>query len=275
LSKVASLDEDRILRQFVSTVMATLRTNLWQTTGPRAAPNLTSASSSIRARFLECRSPSRCSKSGYIRPALKACTCAWWQGCAGWAALVGPPGRLPHRNSGSGQGPAGQEHRHCAGGLQGWFCAEECCHPPRPRGLYGRGHCLLQAVPLGLLDITDNVVKGGWCHPTWCATMWTTPTWWWPPTRARPPSRTLPMGCQPTTASGWVMRLRPVARSVTTTRRWASLRAAPGRPSSALPLAGCQHPDDALHRGRHWRHVGRRVWQRHAAVRADQAGRGL
>ena len=33
LSKVASLDEDRILRQFVSTVMATLRTNLWQTTG--------------------------------------------------------------------------------------------------------------------------------------------------------------------------------------------------------------------------------------------------
>ena len=31
LGKVASLDEDRILRQFVSTVMATLRTNLWQT----------------------------------------------------------------------------------------------------------------------------------------------------------------------------------------------------------------------------------------------------
>jgi glutamate dehydrogenase len=32
LGKVASLDEDRILRQFVSTVIATLRTNLWQTT---------------------------------------------------------------------------------------------------------------------------------------------------------------------------------------------------------------------------------------------------
>jgi glutamate dehydrogenase len=30
LGKVASLDEDRILRQFVSTVLATLRTNLWQ-----------------------------------------------------------------------------------------------------------------------------------------------------------------------------------------------------------------------------------------------------
>ncbi|MBI2750345.1 MAG: NAD-glutamate dehydrogenase [Burkholderiales bacterium] len=32
LGQVASLDEDRILRQFVSTVLATLRTNLWQTT---------------------------------------------------------------------------------------------------------------------------------------------------------------------------------------------------------------------------------------------------
>ena len=32
LAHVASLDEDRILRQFFATIMATLRTNLWQTT---------------------------------------------------------------------------------------------------------------------------------------------------------------------------------------------------------------------------------------------------
>ncbi len=37
LGKVASLDEDRILRQFVSTVMATLRTNLWQTSASGGA----------------------------------------------------------------------------------------------------------------------------------------------------------------------------------------------------------------------------------------------
>jgi len=37
LGNVASLDEDRILRQFVSTVLATLRTNLWQTTATGAA----------------------------------------------------------------------------------------------------------------------------------------------------------------------------------------------------------------------------------------------
>jgi glutamate dehydrogenase len=37
LGKVASLDEDRILRQFVSAVLATLRTNLWQTTATGGA----------------------------------------------------------------------------------------------------------------------------------------------------------------------------------------------------------------------------------------------
>ncbi|MBI3283524.1 MAG: NAD-glutamate dehydrogenase [Burkholderiales bacterium] len=36
LSNVASLDEDRILRQFFATVLATLRTNLWQTTADGA-----------------------------------------------------------------------------------------------------------------------------------------------------------------------------------------------------------------------------------------------
>ena len=37
LGLVASLDEDRILRQFVATVQATLRTNLWQTTSTGSA----------------------------------------------------------------------------------------------------------------------------------------------------------------------------------------------------------------------------------------------
>jgi glutamate dehydrogenase len=34
LGEVASLDEDRILRQFISTIMATLRTNAWQESAP-------------------------------------------------------------------------------------------------------------------------------------------------------------------------------------------------------------------------------------------------
>ena len=42
-----------------------------------------------------------------------------------------------------------------------------------------------------------------------------------------------------------------------------------------LPRAGHRHPVAALHRGRHRRHVGRRVRQRHAAVAPHQAGRRL
>jgi glutamate dehydrogenase len=45
----------------------------------------------------------------------------------------------------------------------------------------------------------------------------------------------------PTTASGWAMRSPPAARSATTTRRWASPRAAPGRPSSATSARWACH----------------------------------
>ncbi len=45
----------------------------------------------------------------------------------------------------------------------------------------------------GLLDVTDNVVKGRWCRRCmWCDTMKTTRIWWWPPTRARRLSATSP-----------------------------------------------------------------------------------
>jgi hypothetical protein len=62
----------------------------------------------------------------------------------------------------------------------------------------------------------------------------------------------------------------------TTTRRWASPRAAPGNRSSAISARWASTPRrHRLHRGRHWRHVGRRVWQRHAAVASRSAGRGV
>ena len=48
-----------------------------------------------------------------------------------------------------------------------------------------------------------------------------------------------------------------------------------GGGQAPLPRTGHRHPDDAVHRGRRRRHVGRRVRQRHAAVAGDAAGRGL
>lgn len=48
-----------------------------------------------------------------------------------------------------------------------------------------------------------------------------------------------------------------------------------GEREAALPRAGQGHPDRGLHRRRHRRHDGRRLRQRHAAVRAHPAGRGV
>ena len=59
---------------------------------------------------------------------------------------------------------------------------------------------------------------------TWCATTATTPTSWWPPTRAPRPSPTSPTASPRTTASGWATPSPRAARPATTTRRWASPR---------------------------------------------------
>ena len=114
----------------------------------------------------------------------------------------------------------------------------------------------------------------------WTATI---PTSWSPPTRARPPSPTTPPNLrgQPRQVP------RPLARRRVRLRRQRvgydhkamehRCRAAPGRAWRALlpPRLGHRHPGDSLHRGRRRRHVGRRVRQRHAAVAAHAAGRGL
>ena len=87
----------------------------------------------------------------------------------------------------------------------------------------------------GLLDVTDNLVGGktGAAAAGACASTATIPTSWSPPTRARPPSPTTPTPSARNTATGWATPSPPAAAWATTTRRWASRRAAPGRASSA------------------------------------------
>ena len=67
----------------------------------------------------------------------------------------------------------------------------------------------------------------------WCASTATIPTWWWPPTRAPPPSPITPTRSAWSTGTGWAMPSPRAAASATTTRPWASPRAAPGKASSA------------------------------------------
>ena len=87
----------------------------------------------------------------------------------------------------------------------------------------------------GLLDLTDNRV--GDAHRAAAsgdgATIPTIRISSSPPTRARRPSPTTPTPSAANTASGWATRSRPAARWATTTRRWASRRAARGSRSSA------------------------------------------
>jgi glutamate dehydrogenase len=77
------------------------------------------------------------------------------------------------------------------------------------------------------------------------------------------------------TDSGSATRSPPAARSATTTRRWASRRAARGSRSSAISARWGSTRRRPTSPSRHRRHVGRRVRQRHAAVEAHQAGRGV
>ena len=68
---------------------------------------------------------------------------------------------------------------------------------------------------------------------TSCATTVTIPIWSSRRTRARRPSPTSPTASRGTMASGSTMPSPPAVRPATTTRRWASPRAAPGNRSSA------------------------------------------
>jgi glutamate dehydrogenase len=145
--------------------------------------------------------------------------------------------------------------------------------PPTDRDAFlAEGVACYQTFLRGLLDLTDNLVSGNLVPPPDVVRPTTTTrTWWWPPTRARPRSPTMPTRSRPNTASGSTTPSPPAARSATTTRRWASPRAARGKRQAPLSRDGHRHPDHAIHGGRHRRHVGRRVRQRHAAVAPHQA----
>ncbi len=82
----------------------------------------------------------------------------------------------------------------------------------------------------GLLDVTDNLAGTTVVPPPLVvrATA-TTPTSWWRPTRAPRRSPTTPTPSAWSTATGSATPSRPAAASATTTRRWASPRAARGK----------------------------------------------
>ncbi|MCP5328878.1 MAG: NAD-glutamate dehydrogenase [Sinobacteraceae bacterium] len=89
LESVAGADEDRILRAFLATIEATLRTNFWQRDA-HGAMRPTLALKLDPAGIRGCRCRGRASRSSSTHPASRACICGW-----GWwpvAACAGPTG---------------------------------------------------------------------------------------------------------------------------------------------------------------------------------------
>ena len=158
------------------------------------------------------------------------------QGGARRHPLVRPAAGFPHRGARPGQGAAGQECRDRAGRRQGRLRAEAAAGR-RPREAdAGRRHRRLQALHLEPAR-RHRQSRPRRRHPaatTSCATTTTIPISWSPPTRARRPSPTPPTASRSSTASGSATRSPAAARPATTTRRWASPRAAPGRRSSGI-----------------------------------------
>ena len=152
------------------------------------------------------------------------------QGGARRHPLVRPAAGLPHRNPRPREGAAGQERRDRAGRLQGRLRAEAHAGRRHARGDRRPKASRPTSCSCRRCSTSPTIsTSRAWCRPTtWCATTTTIPISWSPPTRAPRPSPTSPTASPRSTASGSATPSPPAARPATTTRTWASPRAAPG-----------------------------------------------
>ena len=153
------------------------------------------------------------------------------QGGARRPALVRPAAGFPHRDAGPRQGAAGQERRDRAGRRQGRLRAQAPAAAVRSRGLDGGGHRGLPHLRRARCSSSPTTSTAtASCRPmTPCAMTATTPISWSPPTRARRPSPTSPTRSRSRRTTGSATPSPRAAARATTTRRWASRPAAPGR----------------------------------------------
>ena len=269
LDAVPSLDEDRILRSFLSVVRAIVRTNAFQPARRRQAATSTCRSSSTPRRSRCCRCRGRSSRSSCYSPRVEGGPPARRQGGPRRHALVGSPRGLPHRGARPDEGPDGQERADRPGRRQGRLRASS----GRRRTAAAR-RCRPKAIACykmflsGLLDVTDNIVDGEVVAPERVvryddddpylvvAADKGTATF---SDIANEVSAQLRLLAGRRVRLGRLAGLRPQADGDHRARRL-------GVGQAPLPRARHRHPDHGLHRRRDRRHVGRRVRQRDAAL---------
>ncbi len=158
------------------------------------------------------------------------------QGGARRPALVRPAAGFPHRGARPRQGAAGEERRDRAGGREGRLRAQAPAASERSAGLACGRHREPTASSSARCCSSPTISSATmWCRrPIRCGTTATIRISWWRPTRARRPSPTPPTRCRRKRAIGSATPSRPAAARATTTRRWASRPAAPGKRSSAI-----------------------------------------
>ena len=230
LKSVASLDEDRILRRFANLVQATIRTNLWQI-GEDGHPRPV-ISFKFDARKIEnLPAPRPLYEIFVYSPRVEGIHLRFGKVARGglrWSdrpqdfrteilglvkaqqvknAVIVPvgakggfvPKRLP---------PPSNRDAFMAEGTEAYRIFVRA-HARTHRQSRRRHHRAAQSPPCGMTA--------------------TTPTSSSPPTRAPPPFPTSPTRSRQRRTIGWAMPSPPAAARATTTRRWGSRRAAPGR----------------------------------------------
>ncbi|GAA3232209.1 hypothetical protein GCM10020256_47410 [Streptomyces thermocoprophilus] len=233
LDQVASLDEDRILRAFLTVIKATLRTNFFQEAlggkphdyvsmkfDPQAIPDLPAPRPAYEIWVYSPRVEGVHLRFGKVA-----------RGGLRWSDR-----REDFRTEILGLVKAQMVKNTVIVpvGAKGGFVAKQLPDPNVDRDAWlAEGIASYRTFISALLDITDNMVAGEVVpRRTSSGTTRTTPTWWSRPTRARRRSPTSPTRSRSRTTSGSVTRSRPAAPPATTTRAWASPPAAPGSPSS-------------------------------------------
>ena len=277
LDKVASLDEDRILRGYLAVIRATLRTNYYQTRRRTARRRAGCRSSSIRTPSPTCRCRARSSRSSSTARASKACTCAW----ATWraAALRWSDRREDFRTEVLGLMKA-QNVKNTVivpVGAKGGFYPKRLPAGGSREDVQKEVIASYQTFIRGLLDVTDNIVNGktvvrpgvvrrdGDDAYLVVAADKGTATF---SDIANAISIEYGHWLGDAFASGGSAGYDHKGMGITARGAWECVK-------RHFREIGRRHPVAGIHLRRHRRHVGRRVRQRHAAVEAHPPGRGV
>ena len=205
LDKVASLDEDRILRSYLTVIRATLRTNYYQTTDgrdgapkswvsfkldPHAIPDLPLPRPKFEIFVYSPRVEGVHMRMGYVA-----------RGGIRWSDR-----REDFRTEVLGLMKA-QNVKNTVivpVGAKGGFYPKRLPAGGSREDVQKEVVASYQTFIRGLLDVTDNIVNGKIVvrPAVVSAATATMPIWWWPPTRAPPRSPTSPMPSPSSTATG-------------------------------------------------------------------------